>query len=73
MEEYIKIAQKCLAVESPHLCRGLCFTIRYDDLKNSSDPEQFIKEKLSSICYDFSVVRDFADEYGVKYILFCNE
>lgn len=73
MEKYIKIAEKYLAVNSTNLNKGLCFAIRYNDLKNSDNPEQLIKERIKSICYDFSAVRDFTDEYGTKYLLFYNE
>lgn len=72
MEEYIKIAEKYLAINSTNLTKGVCFTIRYVDLKNSDNPEQLIKEKISSTCYDFSAVRDFTDEYGTRYLLFYN-
>ena len=73
MEKYIKIAQKYLVVNSINLNNGLCFTIRYNDLKNSDNPEQLIKERINSICYGFSAVRDFKDEYGTRYLLFYNE
>lgn len=73
MKEYIDIAEKYLVINSNNLTKGICFTIRYSDLKNSNNPEQFIKEKISSICYDFSAVRDFTDEYGTRYLLFYND
>ena len=72
MKEYIKIAEKYLSINLTNLTKGVCFTIKYNDLKNSDNPEQLIKEKISSICYDFSAVRDFTDEYGTRYLLFYN-
>lgn len=73
MKEYIQIAEKYLVTNSSNLTRGICFTIRYNDLLNSDNPEQFIKEEINSICYDFSAVRDYTDEYGTRYLLFYNK
>lgn len=72
MKKYIQIAEKYLVTNSSNLTRGICFTIRYNDLLNSDNPEQFIKEEINSICYDFSAVRDYTDEYGTRYLLFYN-
>lgn len=73
MKEYIQIAEKYLVTNLSNLTRGICFTIRYNDLLNSDNPEQFIKEEINSICYDFSAVRDYTDEYGTRYLLFYNK
>lgn len=72
MEKYIKIAEKYLAINSKHLVKGLCFTIRKHELDNSKNPEELIKNKLDSICYDFSVVKSYMDNYGTEYLLFYN-
>ena len=73
MEKYIKIAEKYLTKDTKNLTKGICFTIRKSELENSYDPEEFIKEKISSLCYDFSSVKKYIDNYGIEYLVFFNE
>ena len=72
MEKYVKIAEKYLAVNSKHLTKGLCFTIRKSELDASDNPDELIKNMVNSINYDFAAVRSYADEYGMEYLLFYN-
>ena len=72
MEKYIEIAKKYLIRDSKNLTKGLCFTIRKSELDNSSNAEELIKDKINSICYDFSEVRNYTDGYGIEYLLFYN-
>lgn len=72
MEKYIEIAKKYLVNSSKHLTNGICLTIRKKELDNSNNPEKLIKEKLHTVCYDFSLVRKYIDEYGNEYLLFFN-
>ncbi len=72
MEEYIKIAERYLATNSKSLTKGLCFSIRFSELKSCNNPEALIKDRINNICYDFSAVRDYTDEYGTRYLLFYN-
>ena len=72
MGKYIEIAKKYLANNSNNLTKGLCFTIRKSELDNSSNAEELIKDKINSICYDFSEVRNYTDGYGIEYLLFYN-
>ena len=72
MEKYVKIAEKYLAVNSKNLTNGLCSTIRKTELDNSNNPEEFIKNRIESICYDFASVRSYTDDYGTEYLLFYN-
>ena len=72
MGKYIEIAKKYLANNSNNLTKGLCFTIRKAELDNSSNAEELIKDKINSICYDFSEVRNYIDGYGIEYLLFYN-
>lgn len=53
MGKYIKIAEKYLAVNSTHLTKGLCFTIRKSELDASNNLEELIKNRVKSINYDF--------------------
>ena len=73
MGKYIYLAKKYLVKDSKNLTKGLCFTIRKAELDNSSNAEELIKDKINSICYDFSEVRSYTDGYGIEYLLFCNE
>lgn len=73
MEKYIKIAEKYLTKDTKNLTKGICFTIRKSELENSNDPKEFIKEKISSLCYDFSSVKKYIDNYGIEYLVFFNE
>ena len=50
----------------------MCFTIRKSELDNSNNAEELIKDKINSICYDFSEVRNYIDGYGIEYLLFYN-
>ena len=72
MEKYVKIAEKYLAVNSKNLTNGLCFTIRKKELDNSNNPEELIKNRIESICYDFTSVKSYTDDYGTEYLLFYN-
>ena len=72
MEKYIEIAKKYLVNNSKNLTKGLCFTIRKAELDNSGNAEELIKDKINSICYDFSEVRNYIDGYGIEYLLFYN-
>ena len=72
MEKYIEIAKKYLIRDSKNLTKGLCFTIRKSELDNSSNAEELIKDKINSICYDFTSVRSYTDDYGTEYLLFYN-
>ena len=72
MEKYVKIAEKYLAVNSKNLTKEFCFTIRKTELDNSNNPEEFIKNRIESICYDFTSVRSYTDDYGTEYLLFYN-
>lgn len=72
MEEYIMIAEKYLTANSKSLTKGLCFSIRLSELESSNNPEALIRDRINSICYDFSAVRDYTDEYRIRYLLFYN-
>ena len=72
MGKYIKIAEKYLAVNSKHLAKGLCFTIRKTELDKSDNPEELIKSRVESISYDFAAVKSYTDGYGTEYLLFYN-
>ena len=72
MEKYIEIAKKYLIRDSNNLTKGLCFTIRKAELDNSGNAEELIKDKINSICYDFSEVRNYTDGCGIEYLLFYN-
>ena len=72
MEKYIEIAKKYLVNNSKNLTKGLYFTIRKSELDNSNNAEELIKDKINSICYDFSEVRNYIDGYGIEYLLFYN-
>ena len=72
MEKYIEIAKKYLVNNSKNLTKGLCFTIRKSELDNSINAEELIKDKINSICYDFSEVKSYTDGYGIEYLLFYN-
>ena len=72
MGKYIYLAKKYLVKDSKNLTKGLCFTIRKAELDNSSNAEELIKDKINSICYDFSEVKSYTDGYGIEYLLFYN-
>ena len=72
MEKYIEIAKKYLVNNLKNLTKGLCFTIRKSELDNSINAEGLIKDKINSICYDFSEVRNYTDGCGIEYLLFYN-
>lgn len=72
MKEYIEIAKKYLTNSSKNLTKGLCFTIRKSELDNSNNVEELIKNKVNSICYDFSRVKSYTDGYGIEYLMFYN-
>ena len=72
MEKYIEIAKKYLANNSKNLTKELCFTIRKSELDNNNNAEELIKDKINSICYDFSEVRNYTDGCGIEYLLFYN-
>ena len=72
MGKYIYLAKKYLVKDSKNLTKGLCFTIRKSELDNSNNAEELIKDKINSICYDFSKVRNYTDGYGIEYLLFYN-
>ena len=72
MGKYIYLAKKYLVKDSKNLTKGLCFTIRKAELDNSGNAEELIKDKINSICYDFSEVRNYTDGYGIEYLLFYN-
>lgn len=72
MGKYIYLAKKYLVKDSKNLTKGLCFTIRKAELDNSSNAEELIKDKINSICYDFSEVKNYTDGYGIEYLLFYN-
>ena len=72
MGKYIYFAKKYLVKDSKNLTKGLCFTIRKAELDNSSNAEELIKDKINSICYDFSEVKSYTDGYGIEYLLFYN-
>ena len=72
MEKYIEIAKKYLIKDSKNLTKGLCFIIRKSELDNSINVEELIKDKINSIFYDFSEVRNYTDGYGIEYLLFYN-
>lgn len=73
MEKYLEIAKSILLKSSEPLTKGLCFTIRKRELDNSANPEELIKSRLDSICYDFSEVRGYIDAYGIESLLFYND
>ena len=72
VEKYIKIAEKYLVTNSKYLVKGVCFTIRKRELDNSNNPEELIKNRVDSICYEFSAVKSYMDNYGTEYLLFYN-
>ena len=72
MGKYIYLAKKYLVKDSKNLTKGLCFTIRKAELDNSNNVEELIKDKINSICYDFSEVKSYTDGYGTEYLLFYN-
>ena len=72
MGKYMYLAKKYLVKDSKNLTKGLCFTIRKAELDNSSNAEELIKDKINSICYDFSEVKSYTDGYGIEYLLFYN-
>ena len=72
---YGKICENCGEVfggKFKEFDKGLCFTIRKTELDNSNNPEEFIKNRIESICYDFTSVRSYTDDYGTEYLLFYN-
>lgn len=73
MAKYIEIAKKYLVKDSKILTKELCFTIRKRELDSSANPEELIKSRLGSICYDFSKVRGYIDAYGMESLLFYND
>lgn len=73
MERYTAICKSHLKTESKHLAEGLCITIRKKDLDNCGDPEKLIRKRMDSVCYDFSAVKCYRDNYGDDYLLFYND
>lgn len=73
-KEYLDTAKKYLFNKgNGKLTGGICFTIRIGEIFNSDEPEEFIKNKIESVRYDFTEVCLHTDSYGVDYLLFYNK
>ncbi|RHP24412.1 hypothetical protein DWZ63_10690 [Clostridium sp. AF34-13] len=72
-EKYLEIARKYLCDTKEGLNKSICITIKISDIDNAEDKEKFIKEKIETTSYKFSMATIHTDQYGIKTIMLFNQ